>query len=241
MRRVEVVGERYGKLVVIREAPVRRAPGGQTKRFVECVCDCGTITIVGLSGIRTGKTKSCGCHRRTFSVGDKNHNYKHGYETGRVKKSELSTYRGMVARCTNPDDPSYGHWGARGIKVCDRWLGDDGFVKFLADMGPKPSSEHSLDRIDNDGPYSPENCRWATRIEQANNKRTNTMITYCGVTQSLADWARATGIAYSCLQRRVYSGWTTEEILTTPVKVYQDSRLRSKRLELLGLLDHRLR
>lgn len=93
--------------------------------------------------------------------------------------------------------------------MCDRWL--NSFENFYADMGTRPSPQHSIERIDNDGPYSPENCKWADRFEQANNKRNNHLITYNGVTQTLSDWARELGLPYSRLKRRLQSGMPVEQ------------------------------
>lgn len=103
------------------------------------------------------------------------------------------TYRGMIKRCYLKTHFHYKDYGGRGIKVCDRWLGKNGFDNFIEDMGKKPSG-YSLDRIDNGGDYCPENCRWATSIEQASNKRNNKIITYKGETHIAAEWSRILGI-----------------------------------------------
>ena len=117
----------------------------------------------------------------------------------------------MIQRCTNPKDTGYHRYGGRGITVCDRWLAS--FQNFLDDMGECPSDKHTIDRIDNDGPYSPDNCRWATRIEQMNNTRTNHMLTYGDETMSIADWSRRTGIKQVVIHRRVRDGLPMDLVL----------------------------
>jgi hypothetical protein len=122
----------------------------------------------------------------------------------------------MKARCENTNTRSYPNYGGRGISVCTRWR--DSFETFLADMGPRPSSTHSIDRIDNEGNYEPGNCRWATVDIQANNKRRTIVLTFDGRTQPLTAWASEVGIARDTLNARLRSyGWDVERALTTPV------------------------
>jgi hypothetical protein len=121
----------------------------------------------------------------------------------------------MNARCGDPRVPSYKHYGGRGITVCDRW--HHNFEAFVDDMHPTYTDGMTIERIDNDGPYSPENCRWATQAEQALNKRNNRLLTYDGHTQPLAAWAREYGLGISCLWLRLSRGWPVERALTEPV------------------------
>lgn len=136
----------------------------------------------------------------------------------------------MKRRCFNKSDNRYKSHGARGITVCDRWLGESGYDNFLRDMGRKPSSAHSLDRIDNDGMYSPSNCRWATPREQSRNTRRSVLLTVGGVTKPLVQWAEETGIGRSTISCRLSLGWPVEEALTVPVNrgVKRRHRLTSK-------------
>lgn len=121
----------------------------------------------------------------------------------------------MKQRCLNPNRPDYARYGGRGIQICPRWR--DSFDNFLADMGePKPGE--SLDRLNNDLGYAPENCRWATDTEQANNKRTTRRLTYDGRTRTLAEWARLTSIGRGTLAWRLREGWPIERVLTEPVR-----------------------
>lgn len=122
----------------------------------------------------------------------------------------------MVYRCNSPKARGYRHWGGRGIKVCDRWQGRDGFANFLADLGERPSRQHSIDRIDNNGNYEPDNCRWATSKEQANNRRDNHLIAHDGITLNATQWADRTGLKRVTIRQRLRNGWTPEEALTTP-------------------------
>ena len=117
----------------------------------------------------------------------------------------------MRGRCFNKLDKRYSYYGKRGIVVCKRW---ELFENFFKDMGPKPSKTHSIDRIDNNGPYSKENCRWATKTEQAGNKRNNIVVKFNGKTKCLAAWARETGISQSLLKYRLRAKWGVERMLT---------------------------
>lgn len=149
----------------------------------------------------------------------------------KIAKSRIPEYqawRNMVVRCTNPKYKFYHRHGGRGIKVCDRWRGS--YAAFLEDMGVKPSPSLTLDRIDNDGDYTPENCRWATRKEQSRNSRTNHNLTFQGKTQCLAAWADETGIKAGTLYSRLKNGWSTERALTEPAR----RRWRNQRISTIS-------
>lgn len=120
-------------------------------------------------------------------------------------KREYMVWYEMKRRCRNPIDPHFDRYGGRGITVCDRW---NDFATFLADMGPRPSDDHSIERVDNAGPYAPDNCKWATRIEQGQNKRNNHLIAFEGRTQSLNAWAREFGMPRCRLTMRLRRGWS---------------------------------
>ncbi len=130
-------------------------------------------------------------------------------------RPEYVCWQQMNSRCFNPRNRCFPRYGGRGVTVCDRWRHD--FAAFLADMGPRPSPKHSIDRIDNSGPYSPENCRWATLTEQNRNKRTNRLLTFHGETLPLSAWAERLGMPENTIRNRLRRGWSDERTLTEPV------------------------
>jgi hypothetical protein len=130
-------------------------------------------------------------------------------------------WKGMHARCRDENHVQYHDYGARGIAVCGRWSGTDGFKNFVTDMGDRPSAKHTIDRQDNDGPYSKDNCRWSTRKQNARNKRNNRLITAFGRTLCLAAWAEETGLAASCILYRLDTDWPAEKALSTPSRKKQ--------------------
>jgi hypothetical protein len=138
---------------------------------------------------------------------------RHGQAQDGNATPEYKIWQALQGRCSNPNNKGWEDYAGRGIRVCDRWRigegGKSGFECFFDDMGPRPSASHSIDRIDNDGPYSPENCRWATSVEQQNNKRDNHLLTIDGREQSLTQWSHEAGISperlYRYINRRGYS------------------------------------
>jgi hypothetical protein len=144
----------------------------------------------------------------------------HGHTRGaagtRRTTPEFRSWCAMKQRCYCPRHCKYPRYGARGVRVADRWLGPNGFANFLADMGRKPTPKHEIDRTDNDGPYSPENCRWATRKEQMNNTRKTRRLTFRGRTQTVSQWCEELGVSKATVFRRLADGWTTERAMTEP-------------------------
>ena len=150
-----------------------RWPVGKSGRDTHwlCSCECGNLGHVRIGDLRYGSSRSCGCLKRELMLASKRRT-----THGRTKTPEYRIWTSMKSRCSNPKDTSYKHYGARGIRVCLRWLGKGGFSNFLADMGERPNSELSLDRVNNYGNYEPSNCRWATNSEQIRNRRPIKMI-----------------------------------------------------------------
>lgn len=138
-------------------------------------------------------------------------NRKHG--EGQERSPEYRSWDGMRDRCLNEKSAPYADYGGRGITVCSRWRGPDGYENFLADMGRKPSPHHTLDRRDNGGNYTPENCRWATKKEQASNRRDNVRLTFNGETHLLRDWAARLELPYNTLYNRLARGWSVARAL----------------------------
>jgi hypothetical protein len=203
---VDRTGQRFGRLV---------ADHLDSERSVKCtwwvcVCDCGNTKSVPSSSLVSGGTRSCGClvrdaNRKTLLARNTTH--------GLSGTPEYIAWCAMKARCYDKNTVGYKNYGGRGISVCARWLGNNGFVNFLADMGKKPSAKHTVERTNNDGDYCPENCRWATRKEQGNNKRNNVVITINGETMPLMAWVKRAGINLATFYRRRSRGLSIEDSL----------------------------
>jgi hypothetical protein len=173
-----------------------------------CQCVCGNMTHVSTTDLRRGKTKSCGCLKRhTSNTIPAPH--------GLYKTPEYTVWGAMHTRCRNPNQPHYKHYGGRGITVDPRW---DDFTNFLADMGPRPSLQHSIERIDNDKGYGPDNCKWATQTEQCRNTSRNHWIDTPRGRFVLTEAAAEYGLRKDTLRARLKAGWPVEKALTTPVR-----------------------
>lgn len=201
----EQVGKRFGRLQVV-------AWGGHKVNgslVLTCFCDCGTWKRIKELDLMSGHSRSCGCLHRE-QVGDNLRT--HGLSTS----GEHKVWRGMKDRCSNPKFSGYKNYGGRGIKVCERWL--NSFENFYADMGPKPSPNLTIHRVDNDGDYCKENCIWTTRKVQGRYKTNTLWIKHNGVRKALSAWAEDLGFSYSVLHARLQRGWSAEKTLITPLK-----------------------
>jgi hypothetical protein len=163
-------GQKFNRLTIVEEVEKIRYKNCTVRRML-CECECGNIKEVNLPHLRSGKIQSCGCLNDEIR-GKRIIEYSTTY--GLYKHPLYQTHNAMKHRCSNPNHKRWMGYGGRGIKVCDRWLGDDGFKNFLEDMGERPEGT-TLDRINNDGNYEPTNCRWATDSEQNKNRRKNTI------------------------------------------------------------------
>lgn len=199
--RFDLTGRVFGRWTVVAFACNRKS-GSHWK----CRCECGVERVCSGQHLRNGKSLSCGCLRREMQIGRAN------YVThGMSKAPEYGVWAQMLERCCNQKCRGYENYGGRGISVCRQW---HKFEQFYADMGPRPSGEHSIDRIDNDGNYEPANCRWATRQEQMNNCRRNRRVTIDGVTLTMSQWIRRRGLSTDTVYHRMACGMNPEEALS---------------------------
>jgi hypothetical protein len=199
----ELVGKRFGTRVVM-DAKFHDIRGDA---LAYMVCDCGRHRWSTLAPVLKGAgCASCNAQKRTH---------------GLAHTAEARIWKGMIRRCN--DETSH-RYGGRGISVCERWR--DSLLAFIEDMGPRPSDTHSLDRIDNDGNYCPENCRWATRHEQARNKSTNVIMECDGLVMSMAEWADLTGIPATTIATRIQKQWTFEEAVKIPKSLQYRNAIR---------------
>jgi hypothetical protein len=201
-KKIDLTGNAFGRLRVIAEAG--RTPQGRVMWL--CRCECGTEKEVVGHSLRSGATKSCGCGQGHYRPAGPR-------PRTRRRRRVYKIWLGMVRRTTKPQADNYPRYGGRGITVCERWRK---FENFYADMGEPPEGS-SIERVDNDGPYAPENCRWATDAEQRRNQRRNVKITWCGRTLIAKDWAASLGLHHNVLYRRIAAGWDPERALTTGV------------------------
>lgn len=200
----DMTGKRYERLTVIdlshREKGVI---------VWNCICDCGQKKKVRAGNLRSGSTRSCGC-----LLVEKRKIGKH-HCAGKYTTPEYRAWSAMKSRCSNQKFDTYNRYVKRGIKVCERW---NDFQNFYADMGARPSPQHSLDRINNDGDYEPGNCRWASSVEQQRNKSSNRIIFYNGLSLSISEWAEKFNIRCDTLTWRIKKGWSLNDALTKPVR-----------------------
>lgn len=190
----DLTGQRFGKLLVLRSSHTSQA--GKDRHW-ECRCDCGNTSTPTANNLYYGLSKSCGCA---------------GVKTthGLSKTPEYKVWASMKARCLR--EPRY---AGRGIAVCERWQEFEGFFE---DMGPRPSSGSTIERLDNNGNYEPGNCCWATRLQQNNNKSNNLILELNGTKKTAKEWSRCLGLPYQGLIQRLRNGWSHEEALLKPFR-----------------------
>ncbi len=197
---ISIIGNRYGRLVVI-----SKSPKSARKIFWLCQCDCGQVATVRGDHLKELRVRSCGCldmERMTTH--------------GKSRTPEYHAWQAIKDRCGLPHHRNYKNYGGRGITICERWI--NSFENFFADMGERPTPTHSIDRWpDNDGHYEPANCRWATRKEQVDNRRNSLLCTINGKKQCVKDWCKELKIvSYEAALLRIRKGWPIERAVTAP-------------------------
>lgn len=200
----DLTGRTFGRLTVVAYAGKRN---GMRQWLCRCECNCGKDKAYFAVNLLRGKSKSCGCLNAEVS-GARRRTH------GMTRTTTYVAWHAMWQRCTDATRKDYSRYGGRGINVCSRW---ERFEAFLSDMGERPSPSHSIDRINNSGDYEPGNCRWATIIQQARNKRNNRLITHDGRTATVAEWAEITGICRSTINSRLRDGWEPATAVSTPL------------------------
>lgn len=194
----DLTGRKFGRLTVTGVLGIYRR-----HTYFRCECECGNLTDTTSDALQKGAVKSCGCLWREIMT-------KHGSS----RTPEYKIWVGMKARCLNPKEKAYEHYGGRGITICDRWKSS--FKHFLEDMGSRPFARHEIERIDNNGNYENGNCCWATRKEQNNNKRNTKVITIEDRTMSTTQWSAETGLSRGTIKSRIRSGRSGLSIISKP-------------------------
>jgi hypothetical protein len=205
-KKIITPGTRFGFLTVLRESTIRQY------RQVSwlCSCDCGRSHVVAASSLFSGNTTSCGCRK---GITRAKQLLKHGHCQRGMKRSKIyAAWANIWRRTTDPKNDHFEFYGGRGIVVCERW---SEFESFLADMGEPPSPKHSIERIDNNGPYSPDNCRWIPLADQAKNKRTTRWVVWHGQRMCFEDACRSEGISSKIVYKRMKRGWPLDRALLT--------------------------
>jgi hypothetical protein len=217
--RIDLSGQRFGRLTVVAESDPYIGPSGKKARRWRCKCDCGNTATPVQSNLKSGIAKSCGCLRVDRLI---ERSTSHGNAARANPSPEYRAWSAINRRCSDTNHSRYADYGGRGIQVL--WKS---FDEFLKAMGKQPSAGHSIDRVDVNGHYCTENCRWASPKEQSRNKRDTQWVEWNGRRQSLADWADETGISHSTLYHRlVKQNWPIEQALTTkPISEPKQPRL----------------
>lgn len=204
-RKNDYTGEKFGKWTVIGKAPNHITRGGYPVSMWDCVCECGTRRAVRGNDLRLGKSVSCGC-----SLAENPAARKHGAAGSHLYK----VYYGMKARCYNPNNKNYKHYGGRGIEICEEWRSFEAFAEWADKSGYAEGL--TIERKDVNEGYCPQNCCWITQKEQTRNKRNTVYITAQGETKTLLEWAKQLNVPASMLKARQARGWTDEEIISIP-------------------------
>lgn len=218
----DLTGNKVGMLTIISYTPGSGDGVNRVHGKWLCMCDCGKEISVVTSSLTSGRTKSCGCQSSRHSIGARRTT--HGESKGRKVTKELKAWTHMKERCYDVNCKEYPRWGGRGIKICDRWMGDNGFENFLYDMGRSPTPKHSIDRYpDNDGDYEPSNCRWGTPKQQKRNQGDTLWVEYKGLKKPLAEWCEELGLQYHMIWTRITKrGYSVTKAFEKPTGRYSE-------------------
>jgi hypothetical protein len=198
--KIALPGERFGRLIVL-SACIKN---GRIS-YRDCLCDCGNKVSVQVSRLVRGTTTSCGCyHREKSAIVCTERNTTHGLS--KEDKQLYRAWKGMRSRCYCITNPSYPRWGGRGITCCSEWNDYSLFREWSLKNGYEPNKKLTIDRIDNDGNYTPDNCRWTSRREQSRNRSSNVWLTIDGKTLLQEDWSRLTGVSSALINQRLKNG-----------------------------------
>ena len=216
-RTEDISGQKFGKLTAIKISKTIKDKNGKNINYWLCKCDCGKLTEVSIGHLKSGHTASCGCSFDPLRIGNLSRTH------GESKTKLYHIYSGMKNRCYCKNNPAYQNYGARGIKICDEWIGENGYENFSEwarksgyDVN-KSKKEQSIDRIDVNGDYSPENCRWATSEEQSYNQRKTVKFEYNGEVVTLKNLQDISGLKRDILYNRIVNlGWSIEKAINTP-------------------------
>lgn len=205
----DLLGQRFGRLLVVSKSEERCNSGIKWN----CLCDCGNSVCVPGLNLRCGDTRSCGCLQKEMVAARMT---SHGATVGRKRDRLYGVWAGMLTRTRNPNADNYKYYGGRGISVCDDWLRYENFRDWALNNGYDDMADHgkcTIDRVDDDGDYCPNNCRWVSASVQANNQRSNKLLTYNGETHNIKEWSVKLNINYSTLKKYVRNGKTLDDII----------------------------
>lgn len=200
---IDLTGKRFGRLIVIKKTDQHKG----YEILWDCLCDCGKHHLVRGKHLREGLVKSCGCLRS-----EKGRNHTHGLRYTRL----YTIWKNVKSRCNNPKSINYKDYGGRGIVCCKEWMDFETFYQWAMANGYKEGL--TIERIDNDKGYNPENCRWATLLEQARNKRSNHFLIYKGEARTISEWEEYLGMHRGTLNQRIAKGWSVRRAIETPVR-----------------------
>ncbi len=203
------IGQKFGRLTIIKVIPKHKT--NNRCQFL-CECDCGQIVVVNKHDLKNNNTRSCGCLKKELLI---KRSTKHGHSRRKIESNAYRSWRAIRQRCDNPNCAEYKNYGGRGISICEQW---NNFLYFIKDMGNPPTNKHQINRIDNNGNYCKDNCRWSTPKEQSRNTRQNQFISFNGTTKCIMDWAISLNINPKTLYTRFHRGWSIKRALTTTIK-----------------------